>query len=106
MEVEKIDKEKMQKQFEDIVEEKQPTKPINLLEKTNSEDIEKENLKNKSDNEDATSIISDQNTTGYTKSKLNKLTIDKIKEICINNNFSDDGTKPILIERILSALNK
>ena len=61
------------------------------------------NLSVKKENEDNISIVSSQaNSTTYTKSKLNKLTIDKLKEICINNHGSDEGTKQVLIDRILT----
>ena len=61
------------------------------------------NLSVKKDNEDNVSIVSGQtNSTTYTKSKLNKLTVDKLKEICINNGGSDEGTKQVLIDRILN----
>lgn len=61
------------------------------------------NLSVKKENEDNVSIVSGQtNSTTYTKSKLNKLTVDKLKEICINNGGSDEGTKQVLIDRILN----
>ena len=61
------------------------------------------NLSVKKENEDNVSIVSGQtNSTTYTKSKLNKLTVDKLKEICINNGGSNEGTKQVLIDRILN----
>lgn len=50
--------------------------------------------------EDVESVISDSNV--FTKKKLNKMNLDKIKDICTSLDLSTEGTKGVLIERILS----
>jgi len=55
------------------------------------------------DSSDSISVVSD-NT--YSKSKLSKLNVEKLKEICIRNGGSDEGTKNVLIDRILSGSYK
>ena len=52
--------------------------------------------------DDAISLVSD-NSNNFTKSKLLKLNVDKLKNICETNNLSTEGTKGVLIDRILSA---
>tara|TARA_B000000477_G_C6085610_1_gene225297 strand:- start:1 stop:618 length:618 start_codon:yes stop_codon:yes gene_type:complete len=52
-------------------------------------------------NDDSSSTVSEIRVGTYSRSKLNKLSVDKLREICINNNGSDEGTKQVLIERIL-----
>ena len=66
------------------------------------------NLSEKKENDDNNSIISEQtsSTGGYSKYKLTKLTIDKLKDICINNGGTDEGTKQVLIDRILTGQYK
>ena len=76
------------------LEQKNIGKTINLTTDINIDDID--NI------EELASVVSDNNTT-YTKSKLNRLNLDKIKEICAENNLSLEGTKNILIDRILNA---
>ena len=48
------------------------------------------------------SVISEQIPGEYTRKKLSKMNLDKIKEICNSLNLPVEGTKNILIERILS----
>jgi len=48
------------------------------------------------------SVISEQISGEYTRKKLSKMNLDKIKEICTSLNLPLEGTKNILIERILS----
>ena len=92
--------------IEDIVD--KIIKPTNeeILESTKI--VKPVDLSVKKDNDDNTSIVSDQNnsTSGYSKYKLNKLTVDKLKEICRNNGGSDEGTKGVLIDRILTEQYK
>jgi len=76
------------------LEQKNVGKTINLTTDINIDDID--NI------EELASVVSDNNTT-YTKSKLSRLNIDKIKEICTENNLSLEGTKNVLIDRILNA---
>jgi hypothetical protein len=76
------------------LEQKNVGKTINLTTDINIDDID--NI------EELASVVSDNNTT-YTKSKLNRLNLDKIKEICAENNLSLEGTKNVLIDRILNA---
>lgn len=46
--------------------------------------------------------VSDINGGGqYSKKKLSKLNVDKLKEICISMNLSTDGIKNVLIDRIM-----
>lgn len=52
-------------------------------------------------NDDSSSTVSEIRVGTYSRSKLSKLSVDKLREICINNNGSDEGTKQVLIERIL-----
>jgi hypothetical protein len=52
-------------------------------------------------NDDSSSTVSEIRVGTYSRSKLNKLSVDKLREICINSNGSDEGTKQVLIERIL-----
>lgn len=93
-------------EIEDIVD--KIIKPNNEELSESSKPVKPVNLSVKKDNDDNSSIVSDQNTitSTYTKYKLNKLTVDKLKEICINNGGSDEGTKVVLIDRILSEQYK
>lgn len=52
------------------------------------------------ESEEIESVISDSNV--YNKKKLNKMNLDKIKEICVSMNISTDGTKNVLIDKILA----
>ncbi len=47
------------------------------------------------------SVVS-ENSNVYNRKKLNKMNLDKIKEICTSMNLSTDGTKNTLIDKILS----
>lgn len=76
------------------LEQKNVGKTINLTTDINIDDID--NI------EELASVVSDNNTT-YTKSKLSRFNLDKIKEICTENNLSLEGTKNVLIDRILNA---
>lgn len=49
---------------------------------------------------DVESVISESNV--FNKKKLNKMNLDKIKDICSAIGVSTDGTKNVLIERILA----
>lgn len=49
---------------------------------------------------DVESVISESNV--FNKKKLNKMNIDKVKDICSAIGVSTDGTKNVLIERILA----
>jgi len=79
-----------------------------IIEPNNDDIVSNNKLVNLPDNNeinDNNSIISDKiniNQNTYTKNKLNKLTIEKLREICNNNGYSTDGTKQILIEKILN----
>lgn len=92
--------------IDDIVE--KIIKPNNEELKNIKIPIKPVNLSVKKENEDTASIVSEETstTTLYSKSKLNKLNVDKLKEICINNGGSDEGTKNTLIERILTEQYK
>ena len=46
--------------------------------------------------------VSDINTSVLTKSKLSKLSLDKLKNKCIEFNLDSEGSKNQLIERLLS----
>ncbi len=39
----------------------------------------------------------------YNKTKLNKMNVEKLKEICASLNLSTEGTKNVLIDRIIST---
>lgn len=71
-----------------------------IVDKIIKPNIDEININDNNSNIDTQSNISEQNI--YSKSKLNKLNVDKLKEICINNGGSDEGTKQILIDRILN----
>jgi len=47
------------------------------------------------------SVVS-ENNGHLNRKKLSKMNLDKLKEICLSMNLSTDGTKNILIDRILS----
>lgn len=49
---------------------------------------------------DLESIVSESNP--YNKKKLSKMSLDKIKEICVSMNISTEGTKATLIDKIIS----
>ncbi len=54
----------------------------------------------KKEDDDKKSIISDTNT--LSKTKLSKMSLDKLKEKCVELKISSDGSKNQLIEKILS----
>jgi hypothetical protein len=47
------------------------------------------------------SVISETNCV-YNRRKLTKMNVDKLKELCVTMNISTDGTKAVIIDRILS----
>ena len=47
------------------------------------------------------SVISESNCV-YNRRKLTKMNLDKLKELCVTMNISTDGTKAVIIDRILS----
>jgi hypothetical protein len=53
------------------------------------------------DTNDIESVISDI-TTPYNKKKLSKMNLDKLKDICTEMNLSTEGTRNILIDRIIT----
>jgi len=53
-----------------------------------------------SDLNDTESIVSD--VSKYTRKNLSKMNLDKLKDICVTLNISNEGTKNTLIEKILS----
>jgi hypothetical protein len=53
------------------------------------------------DTNDMESVISDI-TTPYNKKKLSKMNLDKLKDICNEMNLSTEGTRNILIDRIIT----
>jgi hypothetical protein len=52
---------------------------------------------------DSDSVISE--TTSYNKTKLNRMSIDKLRELSTNLELSSEGNKSILIDRLLSNKN-
>ena len=66
------------------------------------DDIIDNTTNDENNKDDSLSLVSD-NSNNYTKSKLLKLNVDKLKNICESNNLSTEGTKGVLIDRILSA---
>jgi hypothetical protein len=57
---------------------------------------------NDTENADIESVISDAvNGSTYNRRKLTKMNLDKLKDICSSMNLQTDGTKNMLIERIL-----
>jgi hypothetical protein len=53
-----------------------------------------------SENADVESILSDDNAK-YSKKSLSKMNLDKIRDICNSMNISTEGTKNVLIDKIL-----
>jgi hypothetical protein len=65
------------------------------------------NETNETDVHDIESVISDAVSGvagGYNRKKLSKMNLDKLKGVCSSMNLSLDGTKNVLIDRILSNL--
>jgi hypothetical protein len=57
--------------------------------------------------DDIESVISDaMNSSIYNRKKLTKMNIDKVKDVCQSLNLSTEGTKNMLIDRILSHEQK
>lgn len=52
------------------------------------------------DNAEVESVLSEDNSK-YTKKGLSKMNIDKIRDICNSMNISSEGTKNLLIDKIL-----
>ena len=75
-----------------------------IVELDNDKDITHivNNIVDDNQKDDAISLVS-ENSNNYTKSKLLKLNLDKLKEICEKDNLSTEGTKGIIIDRILNA---
>jgi hypothetical protein len=71
-----------------------------------SDIVEVEDVTDIIDNLDTTDSISVVSENTYSKSKLSKLNVEKLKEICVRNGGSDEGTKNVLIDRILSGSYK
>jgi|UniRef100_A0A6C0JP17 hypothetical protein len=71
-----------------------------------SDIVEVEDVTDIIDNVDSTDSISVVSENTYSKSKLSKLNVEKLKEICVRNGGSDEGTKNVLIDRILSGSYK
>jgi hypothetical protein len=56
---------------------------------------------------DIESVISDAINSGiYNRKKLTKMNLDRLKDVCSSLNISADGTKNILIDRILAQEQK
>ena len=53
--------------------------------------------------DDKESIVSENN---FTKKKLQKLNLDKLKEKCVEYNLSTEGTKAQLVDKIFEEINK
>ena len=75
-----------------------------IVELDNDKDITDivNNIVDDNQKDDVISLVS-ENSNNYTKSKLLKLNLDKLKEICEKNNLSTEGTKGVIIDRILNA---
>lgn len=71
-----------------------------------SDIVEVEDVKDIIENVDSTDSLSVVSENTYSKSKLSKLNVEKLKEICVRNGGSDEGTKNVLIDRILSGSYK
>lgn len=76
------------------------TSPINNLPVANHETPD-------NDVHDIESVISDAVSGApgvYNRKKLSKMNLDKLKDVCVSMGLSTDGTKNVLIDRILSNL--
>lgn len=92
----------------DIIEELPVVSHLNELpiEIANNDDIEDTEIINDLTSiidKDSDSVISE--TTSYNKTKLNRMSIDKLRELSINLELSSEGNKSILIDRLLSNKN-
>ena len=85
---------------------KEINKSILPEDKIVSDIVEVEDVKDIIENVDSTDSLSVVSENTYSKSKLSKLNVEKLKEICVRNGGSDEGTKNVLIDRILSGSYK
>lgn len=98
-------KYKKEEQYKDdeILEEIINNKNMNNIEIIIETDEKKEKKPIINIMDDTNESVSDINSNNnYTRKKLTKMTVEKIKEICINMDLSIDGTKTQLIDRILN----
>lgn len=102
--VDKIISDTLDDEPKEIVEE--INKSILPEDKTVSDIVEVEDVTDIIDNLDSSDSISVVSENTYSKSKLSKLNVEKLKEICVRNGGSDEGTKNVLIDRILSGSYK
>lgn len=102
--VDKIISDTLDDEPKEIV--KEINKSILPEDKTVSDIVEVEDVTDIIDNLDSSDSISVVSENTYSKSKLSKLNVEKLKEICIRNGGSDEGTKNVLIDRILSGSYK
>ena len=77
--------------------------PIEIANNDDTEDIEIINDLTSIIDKDSDSVISE--TTSYNKTKLNRMSIDKLRELSTNLELSSEGNKSILIDRLLSNKN-
>ena len=77
--------------------------PIEIANNDDIEDTEIINDLTSIIDKDSDSVISE--TTSYNKTKLNRMSIDKLRELSINLELSSEGNKSILIDRLLSNKN-
>tara|TARA_B000000477_G_C6095140_1_gene229544 strand:+ start:2130 stop:2834 length:705 start_codon:yes stop_codon:yes gene_type:complete len=77
--------------------------PIEIANNDDIEDIEIINDLTSIIDKDSDSVISE--TTSYNKTKLNRMSIDKLRELSTNLELSSEGNKSILIDRLLSNKN-
>ncbi len=83
----------------------EPAKPVPPLESSGDDAINSllENLEDvvvSSVPEDHESVVSMEGV--YNRRKLGKMNLDKLKEICVSMNLATEGTKNVLIDRILA----
>lgn len=102
--VDKIISDTLDDEPEEIV--KEINKSILPEDKIVSDIVEVEEVTDIIENADSTDSISVVSENTYSKSKLSKLNVEKLKEICVRNGGSDEGTKNVLIDRILSGSYK
>tara|TARA_B100000795_G_C22799151_1_gene440898 strand:- start:844 stop:1554 length:711 start_codon:yes stop_codon:yes gene_type:complete len=74
--------------------------PIEIANNDDTEDTEIINDLTSIIDKDSDSVISE--TTSYNKTKLNRMSIDKLRELSTNLELSSEGNKSILIDRLLS----
>jgi hypothetical protein len=85
---------------------KEINKSILSEDKIVSDIVKVEDVTDIIENVDSTDSISVVSENTYSKSKLSKLNVEKLKEICVRNGGSEEGTKNVLIDRILSGSYK